>query len=108
MKKAYPFINFTFLAFTTFYIGLFAWGLKDVWFNPQYLTDDALQQSYPLYKVFDKDLFKNDLITEVMEGYLAPLHYFFHYLATLFTGDPILAGHYVMLLQITLTSILFF
>ena len=90
------------------YIFLFAKSLSPAWFNPEYLTDDALQQSYPFHKIYHPGIFDGDLITEAMEGYLAPLHYWLHYGITYLTASPILTGHYVMLIQITLAALFIF
>jgi hypothetical protein len=38
-----------------------------------------------------------------MEGYLPPLHYGLSWIITSFTGDPIMTGHWVMLIQLLLT-----
>ena len=76
------------------------------WFNSEWTTDDAVQQSYIFYEVFEPDIWADDLITTVMRGYLAPVHYAVTYWATYFTGDPIMAGHVVMALQLGLTCLL--
>lgn len=69
------------------------------WFNPFWTTDDALQQLYQFHVVKHPELFSGDLVTEVMKGYLAPLHYWLSYLFTYLTGNPIMMGHWLMLLQ---------
>lgn len=74
--------------------------ISEFWFNPQWTTDDALQQIYPFHKVFHPQLFSGDLITRMVEGYLPPLHYGISWALTWLTGDPIMMGHWVMLLQI--------
>jgi hypothetical protein len=78
------------------------------WFHPAWTTDDALQQVFPFHEVLSPGVFTNDLITEVMVGYLAPIHYWVSYAGTWLTGDPIMMGHWVMLLQLTLTSLFLF
>lgn len=77
-------------------------SLKGRWFNPSWTTDDATQQTYPLYDAIYPDLFQNDLVTEVMRGCLPTLHYWISYGITTLTSDPIMSGHWVMLLQVVL------
>ncbi len=84
-------------------------SLRGRWFNPLWSTDDATQQTYPLYDALYPNIFKNDLISEVMRGCLPPLHYWVSYGITLLTGDPIMTGHWVMLVQVALAlGFLFF
>lgn len=87
---------------------LYGWyflkGLTPYWFNPQWTTDDALQQSFPFHKVYNPELFKGDIITKMMEGYLTPVQYWLSWVITYFTADPIMTGHWVMLIQLVLTS----
>lgn len=85
------------------YVFAFIYDLKDFWFNPDWTTDDALQQTYIFHKVFNPDLFAGDLITEVMTGYLFPLHYWLTYLVTYLCADPVMTAHWVMFIQIALT-----
>lgn len=85
------------------------WGdVSAFWFNPEWTTDDALQQVYPFHKVYHSNIFKGDFITQTMEGYLAPLHYYLCYAITFLTKDPIMMSHWVMLIQILLTLIFLF
>lgn len=72
------------------------------WFNPEWTTDDATQQTYPLYDAIDPGVFENDLISEVMRGCLPPVHYWISYGITVLTRDPIMTGHWVMLIQLSL------
>ncbi|MCB0333801.1 MAG: hypothetical protein KDD55_09905, partial [Bdellovibrionales bacterium] len=74
------------------------------WFHPGWTTDDALQQLFAFHEVQHPGLFQGDLIAEVMKGYLAPLHYWITYSITWLVGDPIMASHWVMLLQLLLAS----
>lgn len=74
-----------------------------LWFHPGWTTDDALQQWFPLHEVLTPGIFSGDLIYEAMSGYLAPLHYWVCVLATYLTGDLIVASHWVMLIQLTLS-----
>jgi hypothetical protein len=82
------------------YSFLFWERISDYWFNPAWTTDDALQQTYPFHQVFHPELFRGDLITEMVGGYLPPIHYGLSYLFTWLTGDPLMMGHWLMLLQI--------
>jgi hypothetical protein len=77
-------------------------SLRGRWFNPGWTTDDATQQTYPLYDAIYPDLFQDDLVSEVMRGCLPTLHYWISYGVTLLTQDPIMTGHWVMLMQVTL------
>jgi hypothetical protein len=84
------------------YATAFVKSLNGRWFDPAWTTDDATQQTYPLYDAIYPDLFKDDLVTEVMRGCLPPIHYWVSYAITLATKDPIMTGHWVMLLQVSL------
>ncbi|MCB9029554.1 MAG: SseB family protein [Deltaproteobacteria bacterium] len=93
-----------FLSYLFFY-----WNdLKEFWFNPSWTTDDALQQVYPFHSVYHPDIFKGDIITETMLGYLAPLHYWCGYAITYLTADPIMTAHWMTLIQLALTLIFIF
>jgi hypothetical protein len=82
------------------YSFLFWDRISDYWFNPNWTTDDSLQQAYPFHQVFHPELFRGDLITEMVEGYLPPIHYGLSYLFTWMAGDPLMMGHWLMLIQI--------
>lgn len=85
------------------YAILFWRSLNGRWFHPGWTTDDAVQQIYPFYQILYPEVFKGDLITEVMTGYLGPLHKILGYGITLVTRSPIMAGHWIMLIQLSLT-----
>ena len=91
------------VAFTAWYALKFCAVIAPFWFNPQWTTDDALQQVYPFHEALTPGTFEGDLITEVMVGYLAPAHYWLSYGITILTGDPIMMSHWVMLIQVVLT-----
>lgn len=78
------------------------------WFHPGWTTDDALQQTFLFYDALDPTIFRGDLIAEVMRGYLAPLHYWLGYGITLLTQNPVMTGHWIMLLQLVLALTFFF
>lgn len=84
------------------YLYLFWKSVSRWWFNPRWATDDALQQLFPFYSVLKPHVFEGDLIYQVMRGYLAPLHWAIGVAVTWFTQDPIMTGHFLMLLQIGL------
>lgn len=86
----------------------FVKSLNGRWFNPLWTTDDATQQTYPLYDALYPELFQDDLVTEVMRGCLPTLHYWLSYGVTVLTQNPILTGHWVMLLQVALALGFFF
>lgn len=88
--------------FAVFYAYCFWDSVHPYWFHPDWTTDDATQQSYHFYKVFYPGLFPDDIVNRVMEGYLAPLHYWISYGVTWLVGDVIMMGHWVMLLQAVL------
>lgn len=90
------------------YAYAFYTGISQYWFHPAWTTDDALQQSYPFHEVQHPGLFSGDLITDVMKGYLAPAHYWLSYLVTMVTHDPIMTGHWVMLVQVVATVLFLF
>jgi hypothetical protein len=94
--------------FCVWYAWVFWDSVYPLWFNPEWTTDDALQQIYPFHKVLHPELFKGDLITRMMECYLAPLHYWLCYAVTWLTKDPIMMGHWVMLIQVLLSSLFVF
>ncbi len=90
------------------YLVAFVNSFEGRWFNPEWTTDDATQQTYPLYDALYPGRFDNDLISEVMRGCLPPLHYWFSYGVTALTGDPIMTGHWVMLVQMSLALVFSF
>jgi hypothetical protein len=83
-------------------------SVSPYWFNPLYTTDDALQQLFPLYDVIDPEIFRGDIINLSMKGYLAPLHLWISEFITIFTRDPNMTGHVVMLFQVIPTLIFLF
>ena len=96
-------INLLALALLLVYGYFYYKSISQFWFHSGWTTDDALQQVYAFHKVFHPEVFKGDLITEVMEGYLAPAHYWLSYFITYLTGDPIMMSHWLMLIQILIT-----
>lgn len=90
--------------FAAVYACLFWRNVSPYWFHPDWTTDDALQQSYHFYEVLYPGLFPDDIVNRAMKGYLAPLHYWISYGVTWLTGDVIMMGHWVMLLQALLAA----
>lgn len=84
------------------YAVAFVQSLQGRWFNRIWTTDDATQQTFPLYDALYPGRFDNDLIAEVMRGCLPPIHYWLGFVTTLATKDPIMTGHWIMLLQVGL------
>lgn len=107
LRKAWFFNLFCFLLLI-FYAYCFVDSVSPYWFNPQWTTDDALQQVFPFHKVNYPDLFAGDLITDVMEGYLAPLHYYLSWFVTELTADPIMMSHWLTLMQYVLSLLFVF
>lgn len=101
-------IELSFLFLFIIYALFFYLELKPFWFNPNITTDDAYQQIYQFYQVLDPSLFQNDLITDFLKGYLAPVHYGLGYMIVKLCGDPIMMGHWMMFVQIFLTLIFIF
>jgi len=83
-------------------------SISRFWFHPDWTSDDALQQIYPFHAVHHPELFKGDFITEMMRCYLAPLHYWLGFALTWITGDPIMMGHWMMLIQMVLSVVFLF
>jgi hypothetical protein len=83
------------------YIAAFVGSLQGRWFHPLWTTDDATQQVYPFFDALYPDRFQDDLISEVMRGCLPPIHYWLGYGITLLTRNPIMTGHWMMLIQVS-------
>lgn len=90
------------------YIVAFIGSLQGRWFHPLWTTDDATQQVYPFFDALYPDRFQDDLISEVMRGCLPPIHYWLGYGITLLTHDPLMTGHWMMLLQVSLAALFLF
>lgn len=102
IRRECTLVNIVSAALFLLYAVAFVKSFDGRWFNPLWTTDDAAQQTYPFHEVLKPGLFEGDLITEAMKGYLPPLHWGVNAVATYLTGDPIMAGHWVMLLQVSL------
>ena len=106
-SKPYTLILGISLLFLIYYVYHFINSLP-LWFHPGWTTDDALQQWFPFHEILDPGVFNKELMYEVMKGYLAPLHYWICAIATYLTGDVIMAAHWVMLIQVSLTALFTF
>lgn len=82
--------------------------ISPYWFHPKWTSDDALQQLFPFHKIEHPELFRGDLITTMIEGYLTPIHYALSYVFTILTGSPIMMGHWLMLLQMVSALVFLF
>lgn len=87
------------LLFVT-YAAFFISSLDGYWFDPSWTTDDAYQQIFPFLEVLHPGRFEGDIPYRMMKGYLTPLHYILGALLTRMSGSPIMAGHWIMLIQL--------
>jgi hypothetical protein len=97
-----------FLLLFFIYLALFIQNLAPLWFNPLITTDDGRQQLFPFYEALYPDRFQGDLVFEVMKGYLSPVHYWLGYGITKLTHDPVMTGHWMMLIQLMLAAVFLF
>jgi hypothetical protein len=102
------FVNLLAGALCATYIFFFVRDLSPFWFNPEWTTDDAMQQVFPFYSVLYPGIFEDDLIFEAMRGYLAPLHFLLGSIFTWLTADPMLMAHWMMLVQIVSAAVFLF
>lgn len=79
---------------------LFFSGIAAYWFSPDWTTDDAYQQLFPLLEAVYPERFEGDVNFRMMRGYLTPIHYWLSYGITLLTESPVMTGHWVMLVQV--------
>ena len=102
-------IGFLALAGMLAFAYLYYDAIRIYWFTSRWTTDDALQQAFPMHNVLTPGVFaKEDIVSNLILGYLPPLHYWISCGITYFTQDPILTGHWVMLVQILLALMFFF
>lgn len=88
------------------YTAAFVYGIADRWFSPYWTNDDATQQLFPFYQAISPDAFKDDLIYTQMRAYLPSVHYALGWTLMHIIANPVMVGHYIMLIQLSL-SILF-
>jgi hypothetical protein len=93
-------VNLLSLTLLVGYISAFISSLDGRWFDPRWTTDDAMQQSFSFYEALYPGRFDDDLVAQVMRGCLPPLHYWIGYAITLLSRDPIMTGHWMMLVQV--------
>jgi hypothetical protein len=85
------------------YAALFISSIDGYWFNPSWTTDDAYQQIFPFLEALHPGRFEGDIPYRMMKGYLTPLHYLLGMFLTRTSGSPIMAGHWMMLIQLVLS-----
>lgn len=90
------------------YACAYFYAIRGKIFRADISTDDARQQSYVFHQVNHPELFTNDFVTEAMKSYLAPAHYWLSYFVTLFTADPVMTGHVVGCIQLSIALIALF
>lgn len=77
-------------------------------FGPRFFSEtcthnDLRQQGFPFYRVNHPEMFANDFVFESMNGYLPPLHSALGLLFTYPTDNPVLTGHILMSVQLSVT-----
>jgi hypothetical protein len=99
------------VALVGFYLTCFLWGssrnahgIAQYWFHPDWVTDDSTQQTYPFIRAIRPGAFENDFASRMMFNYIPPLHYWLGYGITLLSKDPVMTGHWLMLIQMVLTA----
>lgn len=75
-------------AFVTAYVVTFFLVQAPKIFDYYRVSDDIRQQIYPLHRVRDPQLFKNDLLTQYFRSHTPPAYYYFHY-PFAFLIDPV-------------------
>ncbi|MBX7145396.1 MAG: hypothetical protein K1X79_13170 [Oligoflexia bacterium] len=106
--RAARLVELFFLSALAIYAYLFVKSISPFWFNPEWTTDDGVQQLFPFYAVLEPKVWHGDLVFEMMRGYLAPLHFGLGATLTLLTKSPIMTGHAVMLVQFLLAAVFLF
>lgn len=101
-------LNFLGLLALVSYISLYFLYYPAPLFSPLFAGNDARQQLFPLYTAIQPEAFEGDLIYRAMRGYLAPLHLFISEILTLLTRNPIMTGHWVMMIQLSITVLFLF
>lgn len=90
------------------YLTAFYLSLNGRLLNPNWTNDDATQQTFVFHEVLKPELFKGDIIFNLMKGYLTPIHYWLGYLITLFTESPVMTGHVLHIIQLVLSVLFLF
>lgn len=93
---------------TVTYVVMFYNNVGHFFFNPRYATDDALQQLFPFNKVLYPGLFEGDIVTEAMEQYLNPIHWWLYVGITKLTLDPFMTAHVVNFIQLAISCTFIF
>jgi hypothetical protein len=103
------------VALLILYLYYFLWGnspsargIAQYWFHPDWVTDDSTQQTYPFIRAIRPGAFENDFVSRMMFNYIPPLHYWLGFCVTLLSKDPVMTGHWLMLIQLSLTACLIY
>lgn len=107
-RRSVPVAYLVVFGLTCVYAALFLQSLQGRWFDARWTTDDALQQSFLFHEVYSPGVFGPDLISEMMRHYVSPLHYWLGMGLTYFTQDPLMTGHWIMLIQVAVAGLFVF
>jgi hypothetical protein len=100
--KKFSLAEFVMFALMCAYGFLFYQSISPYIFSELYTTDDAMQQTFPLWQAVYHDAFREDPITEGMKGYLPPIHWELSYIVTLCTQSPVMTAHVMTCVQLGL------
>jgi hypothetical protein len=103
MSRGAPLAQLVIFGLCSVYLVLFIQSLEGRWFDPRWATDDSLQQGFYFYEAINPGIFQDDLISQMMSNYLSPIHYWLGFGLTKLTGDPVMTGHWIMLIQVVVT-----
>jgi len=101
--RSTPIINLIVFGLMSAYIVMFVQSLQGRWFDPRWTNDDSLQQAFIFHEVIDPGVFTPaDMISDMMKHYLPPIHYWLGMGLTQLTHNPVMTGHWIMLIQVIL------
>lgn len=111
LLRGFTFADLLSVTLLSFYLYYFLWGsspnahgIAQYWFHHDWVTDDSTQQTYPFIRALRPGAFENDFVSRMMFNYIPPLHYWLGFGITVLSKDPVMTGHWLMLIQITLTA----
>ncbi len=107
-NRAAPLAQLIIFALASVYLVLFFQSLQGRWFDSRWATDDSLQQSFNFLEALNPGVFHGDIISEMMRNYLSPVHYWLGFWLTKATGDAVMTGHWIMLIQLIVTLFFIF
>ena len=107
-RRNVPVAHLIVFGLTCIYAALFLQSLQGRWFDARWTTDDALQQSFLFHEAYSPGVFGADLISEMMRNYVSPLHYWLGMGISYVTQDPLMTGHWIMLIQVAITGLFVF